>query len=54
MANFGRGGIRDVVDLTLYDTVSLKPVLFLESLKMSTTEIGAETVYARGVTYRSL
>lgn len=48
MANFGRGGIRDVVDLTLFDTVSGLPVLYLESMKMASTEVGAETVYARG------
>lgn len=54
MANFGRGGIRDVVDLTLFSLSTGKPVLYLDSMKMTTTDIGAETVFARGVTYRSL
>jgi hypothetical protein len=48
MANFGRGAVRDIVDFCLFDTVTGKPVLFLDSLRMSTLEIGAETVYARG------
>lgn len=43
-----RFGIRDIVDVSLFDLSTNKLVLFLESLKTSSTEIGAETVYARG------
>ena len=48
MPTLGRAGIRDCVDITFFDISTNKPLLFLDSLKMSSTEIGAETVYARG------
>ena len=48
MSTLGRGGIRDCIDVTFFDVSTGTPVLFLDSLKMTTTEVGAETVYARG------
>lgn len=48
MSNFGRGGIRDIVDCCLMSLSTGKPALFLDSLKISTTTVGAETVFARG------
>jgi hypothetical protein len=48
MSNLGRMGVRDCFDVTIFDLTTLKPVLYLESLKVSSTTVGAETVYARG------
>lgn len=41
-------GVKDVLDLTLFDIVTKKPVLRLETLKMSAIENEADTVEARG------
>lgn len=45
MSNFG---VREVCNVVLKDMASGKPVLYLESLKVSTLETTAETVYQRG------
>lgn len=46
MAN--KYGVKEVADVTFYDLVTGKPVLFLDTLKMTTIENTAETSYARG------
>lgn len=46
MAN--KYGVKEVADVTFYDLVTNKPVLFLDTLKMTTIENQAETSYARG------
>ena len=43
-----RFGIHDVLDFTFYDKVTGEPVLTLDTLKMSSMEATAETVYATG------
>ena len=43
-----RYGIRDIVDVEIVDITTKKPILFLESLKTSSTEVGAAVVVARG------
>lgn len=43
-----RFGSREIANVVLKDINTGKPVLYLESLKVSTMETGAETVYARG------
>lgn len=50
MANniFEKYGIKEVADVTFYDTVTNLPVLFLDTLKVSTIEQTAEQVSARG------
>ena len=50
MANniFEKYGIKEVADVTFYDTETNKPVLFLDTLKVSTIEQTAEQVSARG------
>ena len=50
MANniFEKYGIKEVADVTFYDTKTGKPVLFLDTLKVSTIEQTAEQVSARG------
>lgn len=50
MANniFEKYGIKEVADVTFYDTVTNEPVLFLDTLKVSTIEQTAEQVSARG------
>ena len=50
MANniFEKYGIKEVADVVFYDTVTNKPVLFLDTLKVSTIEQTAEQVSARG------
>lgn len=45
MAKFG---VKEVMDVTFYDTVTGKPVLFFDTLKMSTIENTAESSDARG------
>lgn len=42
------GGVRDIVDVTIYNIVTGTPVLFLESLKTSSTETKADIVFSRG------
>ncbi len=41
-------GVKEVADITLYDLATGKPILFLDSLKVSSIENKATTVYARG------
>lgn len=41
-------GIKEVADVTFYDTATGAPVLFLDTLKVSTIEDSAETTEARG------
>ncbi len=41
-------GMKEVMDVTFYDTVTKKPVLFLDTLKMSNIENTAEESSARG------
>jgi hypothetical protein len=41
-------GVRDVVDVTLKDRTTKKPEIYLSNLKMSSFDIGADIVYARG------
>lgn len=50
MANniFEKYGIKEVADVTFYDTETNKPVLFLDTLKVSTIEQTAEQTSARG------
>lgn len=43
-----RFGVKEVADVIFYDLVSGKPVLFLDTLKMSNLENNAETSYAQG------
>lgn len=43
-----RYGIRDIVDVEIVDIDTKQPIIFLESLKTSSTEVGAEMVAARG------
>lgn len=43
-----RFGVHEVADVTLYDIVTKKPTLYLNSLKMSTVETEAETSFATG------
>jgi len=44
----GRFGIRDVFDIVLFDTVTGNPYIKIDSMKTSSTEIGAENVASRG------
>ena len=44
----GRYGIRDILDVTILDYTTKKPVMYLTSLKSSNLESKSETVYARG------
>ena len=50
MANniFEKYGIKEVADVTFYDTATNAPILFLDTLKVSTIEQTAEQVSARG------
>ena len=41
-------GIKEVMDVCFYDTVTGKPVLFLDTLKMSNIDNTAEESFARG------
>ena len=41
-------GVKEVMDVTFYDTVTNKPVLFCDTLKMSNIENTAEETSARG------
>jgi len=43
-----RYGIREIANVVFRDIATLKPVLYLETLKTSSTEITADAVYARG------
>lgn len=47
MAN-GKFGAKEVMDVTLYDMSSGKPVISFDTLKTSSIEVTAEKVYARG------
>lgn len=44
----GQYGIKEVADVTIYDLTTGKPVLFLDTLKVSTIEQTAEQAEARG------
>jgi hypothetical protein len=46
MAN--KYGVKEVADITFYDLTTNKPILFLDTLKMTTIENTAESAYARG------
>jgi len=48
MAGSDKFGAKEVMDVTFYDTVTNKPVLFCDTLKVSTMEITASQSYARG------
>jgi hypothetical protein len=41
-------GLKEVLDVTLYDTVSKKPIMHLDTLKISTIENGSEETSATG------
>jgi hypothetical protein len=41
-------GLKEVLDVTLYDTVTKKPVMNLDTLKVSSIENGSEEVSANG------
>ena len=41
-------GVRDVVDITLKDRTTKKPEIYLSNLKMSSFDVGADIVHARG------
>ena len=41
-------GAKEVMDVTLYDMASGKPVIYFDTLKTSTIEVTSEKVYARG------
>ena len=43
-----RYGIREIANVVFRDIATLKPVLYLETLKTSSTEVTADAVYARG------
>lgn len=43
-----RYGIKEVADLIFIDLETNKPVLFMDTAKMSNLELTGETVYARG------
>lgn len=45
---FDQYGLKEVANVTFYDIATGKPVLFLDSLKVSTIETTAENVEARG------
>ncbi len=47
MAN-GKFGAKEVLDVTLYDMATKKPVIFFDTLKTSNIEFTSEKVYARG------
>lgn len=47
MAN-GKFGAKEVMDVTLYDMATGKPVIAFDTLKTSSIEVTAEKVYARG------
>ncbi len=44
----GKFGVKEVMDVTFYDLSTKRPVLFLDTLKMSNIENTAEEVSARG------
>lgn len=41
-------GVKEVADVTIFDLTTNQPILFLDTLKMTTIENVAETSYARG------
>lgn len=43
-----RFGVKEVADVTFYNLLTGKPELFLDTLKLSNLENGAESVYANG------
>ena len=45
---FEKYGLKEVANVTFYDIVTKKPVLFLDTLKVSTIEQSAENTEARG------
>lgn len=47
MAN-NKFGAKEVMDVTLYDMATKKPVIFFDTLKTSAIEFTSEKVYARG------
>lgn len=44
----GKFGAKEVMDVTLYDMVTNKPVICFDTLKTSSIEVTSEKVYARG------
>lgn len=44
----GKFGVKEVMNVTLYDMASGDPVIFFDTLKTSSLEITSEKVYARG------
>lgn len=48
MAGSDKFGAKEVMDVTFYDTVTGKPVLFCDTLKLSTLEVKASQSFARG------
>lgn len=48
MASNDKFGVKEVMDVTFYDTVLNKPVLFCDTLKVSTLEIKASQSFAKG------
>jgi hypothetical protein len=48
MAGSDKFGVKEVLDVTFYDTVTNKPVLFCDTLKVSTMDVKASQVFARG------
>jgi len=48
MAGSDKFGVKEVLDVTFYDTVTGKPVLFCDTLKLSTLDVTASQSFARG------
>lgn len=48
MAGSDKFGVKEVLDVTFYDTVTKKPVLFCDTLKLSTMDVKASQSFARG------
>ena len=44
----GKFGVKEICDVTLYSISTGKPVLYLDSLKMSTVDVAGDMVYATG------
>ena len=49
MAANSRFGVREIVNVTLRSLTTGKPILYLDSLKVSNLDTTANRVYARGV-----
>ena len=48
MAGSDKFGAKEVMDATFYDLQTGKPVLFCDTLKLSTVEVKASQSFARG------